>query len=254
MLDRIEQNAQTEGLQQTSGTAVSFRNVEFSIDGKQLLQGVNCEISRAGITVIMGPNGAGKSMFLRIIAGLLKPVRGEVFIQPERGEQGVSAEISIVFQNPVLLRRSAYANIAYVLKKRGVAKNTSVQRVNQALAHAKLEGRAQTPARQLSGGEQQRLAMARAMVMDSAILLLDEATANLDPASTFIVEKMVDEASHNGTKIIFITHDVRQAKRVGDDVLFLHQGRILAHKPKDKFFENPGSDEAQAYLDGRFIE
>ncbi len=254
MLDRVEPQIQSDAMQQAPDIAVSFRNVEFSIDGKRLLHKLNCEIGKAGKTVIMGPNGAGKSIFLRMIAGLLKPESGEIFIPPNDSEQQRSADISIVFQNPVLLRRSVSANIAYVLKQQGHSKKTIARLVSEALVQAKLEDRAQMPARQLSGGEQQRLAMARALVMGSSILLLDEATANLDPASTFIVEEMVDVASRAGTKIIFITHDVRQAKRVGDDILFLHKGRILAHKPKDAFFKEPGSEEAQAYLDGRVIE
>ena len=230
---------------------VEFHNVDFSINASKLIDNASCQIAMTGKTVVMGANGAGKSLFLRLIAGLLQPDSGHLNVYAGNSASTAPASISMVFQNPVLLRRTAFANIAYVLQQAGHQKQKIATKVNHALTLARLNDQAQTPARHLSGGEQQRLALARAMVVSPDILLLDEATANLDPASTFIVEKMVDEVSRTGTKIIFVTHDIRQTRRLADDVLFIHNGRILAHKPASEFFRNPGSHQAQAYLDGR---
>jgi len=230
---------------------IEFQNVSFSINKQEIIHDINCQLNKAGKTVVMGANGAGKSVFLRLIAGLLKPVTGKVVICENSNPDTCDVTLSLVFQKPVLLRRSTFANVAYVLKHQNHPKQHIPEKVNNALRLARLEPQAQTPARHLSGGEQQRLALARALVVEPGILLLDEATASLDPVSTFIVENMVEEVAANGTKVVFVTHDVRQARRIADDILFIHQGRTLAHKPTKDFFHDPGSQEAQAYLDGR---
>ncbi len=121
----------------------------------------------------------------------------------------------------------------------------------RALQDAQLENHADTPARKLSGGEQQRLAMARALVVSPPALLLDEPTASLDPASTFVIEDLITGASSRGTKIILVTHDIKQAKRLADDIVFIHEGKIVAQNGRDGFFREPGSEQAQSYLDGR---
>jgi len=234
--------------------AVRFQNVNLTIAGKNLLRDISCTLNMRGKTVVMGPNGAGKSLFLRLLAGLLKPTSGQITGGIASTATDTVSCLSMVFQNPVLLRRSAFANIAYVLHRQKFSRVQLSEKVTDALKTARLETRAQIPARRLSGGEQQRLALARALVVEPAALLLDEATASLDPASTHIVERMADEAAQNGTKVIFVTHDVKQAKRVADDVLFIDSGRIMAHKSAKDFFKDPGSDEAQAYLDGRVPE
>ena len=228
-----------------------LNEVNLFINKVKLLHNINCTINSAGITVIMGPNGAGKSLLLRLLAGLLKPTNGNISGGVNDKDIKAGAHLSIVFQNPVLLRRSAYANIAYVLRSQKISAALVREKIDHALCSARLDIRAQMPARKLSGGEQQRLALARALVVEPVALLLDEATANLDPASTQIVENMVNEASKKGTKIIFVTHDIKQAKRIGDDILFIHMGRVMAHKSSIDFFRDPGSDESQAYLDGR---
>lgn len=230
---------------------VEFKNVNLTINGKKLIDDLSFQITGPGKTVVMGANGAGKSLLMRLISGLLQPDNGEITCWSGSEKSPRPVRMSMVFQKPVLLRRTAFANIAYVLKQQNLPKQHLSQIVNDALDMAQLGRHAQTPARKLSGGEQQRLALVRGLVVKPDILLLDEATANLDPASTFIVEQLVDKASQGGAKVLFVTHDVRQAKRTADDILFLHEGRNLAHQPAEQFFENPGSREAQAYLDGR---
>jgi tungstate transport system ATP-binding protein len=259
----VKQSIGTPTVQPQNCSAIEFHDVSLTIGSNHLIHNINCRIDPLGTTVVMGPNGAGKSLFLRLLAGLLQPTKGRIIGGVTETGNGVDAGLgeahgnslggglSMVFQNPVLLRRTAFANLAYVLRQRNLNNRLVKQKVDEALVSARLAAQAQISARRLSGGEQQRLALARALVVDPAALLLDEATANLDPASTHIVECMAEEASKRGTKVIFVTHDIKQAKRIADDVLFIHLGRVMSHKPARDFFLDPGSDEAQAYLDGR---
>ena len=156
----------------------------------------------------------------------------------------------MVFQRPVLLRRSVAANIDFVLGLRGKA---TAGRRSDILELVGLSDRARQPARLLSGGEQQRLALARALALAPDVLFLDEPTASLDPASVQWIEEIVRTAQDRGTKIIFVTHDIGQARRLGDEIVFVHRGRVLEHTPAQRFFEAPASDEARDYLNGRII-
>ncbi len=258
-------------LEQTNRTATStalrrckplqFKGVVLEIDGVALIREINCTLEASGKTIVLGPNGAGKSLFLRLLTGLMEPTSGS--ITGGLGEQDGSRNLdqdtgapcmSLVFQNPVMLRRTAFENIAFVLRHHQVPKHEIDSKVAKALAMARLETRAQVPARRLSGGEQQRLALARTLIINPHALLLDEPSASLDPLSTAIVEDMIEQADAMGTKIVLVTHDIKQAKRMADDILFIHEGRVLAHKSKRAFFKDPGSKQAQAYLDGRVPE
>ncbi len=234
-------------------TPARFRNVSLEIDGTELIKNISCTLEPTGKTIIIGPNGAGKSLFLRLLAGIIEPTQGKI-TGPENpnGDAGNICQI-LVFQKPVLLRRSAFENIAFVLRQKNCPRHKMKDKVMAALEKARLADHAKTPARALSGGEQQRLALARALVVDPAMLLLDEPTASLDPASTYLVQKMVCEADNNGTKIILVTHDIKQAKQLADDILFIHDGQIKAHQPARAFFDQPDCSEAQDYLDGRLL-
>ena len=159
---------------------------------------------------------------------------------------------ALVFQRPVLLRRSVEANIAFVLNLRP-AKGACRHEISALLDRVGLAGREKTPARLLSGGEQQRVALARALASKPGMLFLDEATANLDPASTLIIEDIVRDETRTGTKIIFVTHDLAQARRLANDIVFLHRGRIAEQAPARAFFEQPKSKAAQDYLAGRIV-
>jgi tungstate transport system ATP-binding protein len=159
----------------------------------------------------------------------------------------------MVFQRPVLLRRSVVANVEYALAAQGIGRAERRERARAALVAAKLEHLAERPARVLSGGEQQRLAVARALAIRPDVLLLDEPTANLDPASTLAIEELIGVAHREGTKIIFVTHDIGQAKRLADDVVFMHAGRVGEHIPADRFFSGPTYEPAKAYLAGRLF-
>jgi tungstate transport system ATP-binding protein len=155
-----------------------------------------------------------------------------------------------VFQTPVLLRRSVAANIDFVLRSRG---GSDAARRDALLGRVGLDGRQAQPARLLSGGERQRLALARALATEPGILFLDEPTASLDPASVLKIEEIVRGAAAAGTRIVFVTHDVGQARRLADDVVFLSRGRLAEHAPARRFFDRPESRAARDYLAGRIV-
>ncbi|MBM3568644.1 MAG: ATP-binding cassette domain-containing protein [Alphaproteobacteria bacterium] len=222
---------------------LTVEGLGFAAGGETLLAGIGFAL-RAGMrSVVLGPNGAGKSLLLRLLHGLIRPTAGSMrWSAPEPAR--VQA---LVFQRPVLLRRSVAANIYYALELRGVS---DAGRVDEALARTGLTALADRPARVLSGGEQQRLALARAWATRPELLLLDEPTANLDPAATRAVEEIVAAIHAAGTKIVMTTHDLGQARRLADEVLFLHRGRLVEHRPATEFFAAPASEAARAFLKG----
>lgn len=224
--------------------------VSYAAGGRTLIDRLSLSLERGARTVILGPNGAGKSLTLRLCHGLLKPTSGEV---AWRGPAAPDGRHAMVFQRPVLLRRSARANIEHALSLRGAGRSGRRERATAALERFGLASLAERPARVLSGGEQQRLALARAWAPRPQVLFLDEPTATLDPAATRTIETMIDAFHADGVKIVMTTHDLGQARRLADEVLFLHQGRIVEHAPADRFFANPGTPEAAAFLNGDLL-
>ena len=220
----------------------------FEAGGRRLLDGLGFELAAGRRSVILGPNGAGKSLMLRLCHGLIAPTAGT--ISWRGGMRAARARQAMVFQRPVMLRRSAAANVAYALGGRPMGRRQRRARVAEALEKAALPHLAGTPARVLSAGEQQRLALARASVLDPEVLFLDEPTANLDPSATRAVEAMVLAIAAHGTKIILTTHDLGQARRIADEVLFLYEGRLLEHTPAAAFFAGPKTAQARAFIAG----
>ncbi len=229
---------------------LSVRDLSLEVDGHRLLDAITITVASTGVTLVMGANGAGKSLLIRILHGLQAATAGEVSWNATPAGPATRRRQAMVFQRPVLLRRSAVANIDFVLR---LAQVRSRDACLALLARVGLEQLADRPARQLSGGEQQRLALARALATGPEVLFLDEPTANLDPASTKIIEDIVREESRQGTKIIFVTHDIAQARRIGDEVIFMHHGRVLETAPSTRFFDNPTSPQARDYLAGRIV-
>jgi tungstate transport system ATP-binding protein len=231
---------------------LALHEVCFEAAGRYLVDHISCVLEAQPYTVILGPNGAGKSLLLRLCHGLIRASSGSVQwhgmdVDAARRYQ------AMVFQRPVLLRRTVAANISYALRIHGVPRRRRPMLVGEALEQAGLVDLAGRPARLLSGGEQQRLALARAWVLKPQVLLLDEPTASLDPAATQAVETLLDQISKSGTKLIMTTHDLGQARRLADEVLFLHRGRLLEHGPAAEFFGRPKSKEAAAFLEGRLV-
>ena len=226
------------------------RGLCYEAGGDLLIDTVDLKLGAGAITMIMGPNGAGKSVFSRLLHGMLEPSAGEILWGGRPLDEETRKRQAMVFQTPVLLRRSVEANMAFALRLHGDKGNG---RCAAMLEEAGLANKAGQPARLLSGGERQRLAIARALVADPEVLFLDEPTASLDPASVQMIEEIVFSARDRGVKIIFITHDIGQAKRLADDVVFMHKGRIVERAPATRFFDKPSSPQARDYLAGRIV-
>jgi tungstate transport system ATP-binding protein len=224
-------------------------DVGWAVGDKLLLSGITATLEQGSRTVVLGPNGAGKSVLLRLCHGLLQPTSGQVrWATPE--VPGVPRRQAMVFQRPVLFRRSVLGNVTFALGLAGVGHAERRDRALAALARAGLAGLADRPARVLSGGEQQRLALARAWSLQPEVLFLDEPTANLDPGATREIETVIEAIHAAGTKIVLVTHNLGQARRLGDEVLFLDRGRLVEHTTMDRFFTQPKSVEAIAFLRG----
>jgi tungstate transport system ATP-binding protein len=220
--------------------------VSYAVNGRAIIDRVSMEISEGPRTVILGPNGAGKSVLMRLCHGLLVPTSGSITWRSAVGRR----RQAMVFQRPVMLRRSALANIIYGLKLAGVPPRERGLRAGDVLEAVGLSSVAGRPARVLSGGEQQKLALARAWALGPEVLFLDEPTANLDPGATRDVETIIGQIRAGGTKIVMTTHNLGQAKRLSDEILFLNQGRLVERTPADQFFTKPASAEAEAFIRG----
>ncbi len=225
---------------------IETRDLSLTMAGTRLISGIDLCLAEPGITVILGPNGAGKTMLLRLLHGLVEPTSGEIRMAGKPLSPEITRRQALVFQKPVLLRRSVSANIDFVLKAR---KSTADR--DALLSRVGLTAKARQPARLLSGGEQQRLALARALATMPDLLLLDEATASLDPASVQMIETIIREINAQGTQVLLVSHDIGQARRLADHVMFLSNGRLLEDAPAQDFFAATRTEAARAFLDGR---
>ncbi|MFO1317868.1 MAG: ATP-binding cassette domain-containing protein [Burkholderiales bacterium] len=230
-----------------SGLPIVCAGVAVGRNGTRLLRDVDVAIGRGACTLILGPNGAGKSTLLRVLHGLLRPSEGAV---TWGGAATRPAGHAMVFQRAVLLRRSAAANIRYALALAGVRGAEADARIADALAEVGLTALAARSARVLSGGEQQRLALARAWALRPEVLFLDEPTASLDPKASRAVEDIVRGIRARGTTIVMTSHNLAQAKRLAADVVFLYEGRPVEQSPAAAFFDSPRSAEAADFLKG----
>ena len=233
---------------ETAAWLLMAEELRYERGGRCLLDGISFALSPSGITALLGPNGAGKSLLLRLLGGLIRPDSGRIRFDP-----AFDGSTGMVFQKPVLLRRSVRANLDHALRIARIPRRQRTGRIAELLVMADLTHCAESPARALSGGEQQRLTMARALVSKPRLLLLDEPTASLDPAATAGFEALTREIARMGTKIMLVTHDLHQARRIADDVIFIHKGRIHEQGPTTAFFAAPRSPEARAYCAGTLI-
>jgi tungstate transport system ATP-binding protein len=220
---------------------------------RRILDALDIEIGGRGMLVVMGPNGAGKSVLVRVLAGLVPPTAGQVTWAGTPPDRRRAPKLGFVFQRPVHLRRSALANVAYALAVAGVSKAHRRERAQAALERGRIAHLGQAPARVLSGGEQQLLSLARALATEPEILILDEPTSALDPAATTAIEDLLVEVRAQGVRVVLITHDLGQARRLADEVAFIHRGRLLERTPSDEFFVRPRSPQAQAFARGEIV-
>ena len=230
--------------------------VGYHVQGRQLLGPLSLTLERGRRTVILGPNGAGKSLFMRLCHGLLPPSSGQIRWGNGAGPLPMALlrrRQAMVFQRPVMLRRSALRNVTFALASAGLPLAERRLRATAALERFGLLALARRDARLLSGGEQQRLALARAWALEPDVLFLDEPTAALDPAAVHAFEASLARFHERGIKIVMATHDLGQARRLADEVLFLAGGHVLEQAPAVEFFSQPRSAAARAFLAGEIV-
>jgi tungstate transport system ATP-binding protein len=221
---------------------IHLDGVSLTLGGRPILDRLSLEVAARGITALIGPNGAGKSVTLRVIDGLLRPDTGSVRLAPGRR--------AFVFQRPALVRASAAANVALGLIPLDLARRERAERTEAALARVGLSERASDAATRFSGGEQQRLVLARAWAMRPDLLLLDEPTASLDPAATETIESLIVEMAGAGTAVLLVSHNLGQVARLADETVVLSAGRAVERGPTRSVLFSPRTAEARAYLTG----
>jgi tungstate transport system ATP-binding protein len=235
-----------------SSLPLRLTGVRYAVGGTTLIPNLDLMLGGHGITAILGPNGAGKSLTLRLCHGLIQPTAGAVeWLGP--GAAISRRRHAMVFQRPVMLRRSARGNLIHALALAGQGYRARRLTAHAALDRFGLTALADRPARVLSGGEQQRLALARAWSLRPEVLFLDEPTANLDPAATRAVESMIGEFVRDGIRIVMTTHDLGQARRLADEVVLLNRGTMIEQAPAASFFDQPRTTEAAAFLRGDLL-
>jgi len=234
-----------------SDLPIVFADASILAGEVTILDNVTLTLAPGEPTILIGPNGAGKTTLLRAAMGLIPLSRGRVTwggkeTAPQTGQ-------SILFQRPVMLRRSAIGNVRYALASAGVPQNARAERAAELMTLVGLTGLEQRPARRLSGGEQQRLALARALARDPAVLFLDEPSASLDPAATKAIEDIVRAVAGRGVKVVMATHDLGQAKRTAGDIVLLHRGRLIEQGTAAEFFAAPRTQEARKFIAGELL-
>lgn len=237
-------SAHRQGGDRAAPPLVRLAGVSVARGGRAILDDLTLDILPGRPTLLIGPNGSGKTTLLRTAMQLIRPDAGTVQVA-----HGLNA--SIVFQRPVMLRRSAGANIAFARNAAGLS--CDAETIASLLASVGLAGFAQRPARLLSGGEQQRLAIARALAREPRLLFLDEPTASLDPASTKTIEDIVAHIVEQGVKVVMSTHDLGQARRLAGDVVFVLRGRVAEHAPSAMFFSAPSTEAARRFIAGDLV-
>jgi tungstate transport system ATP-binding protein len=235
----------------TSDLPITLDDVSVAIRDVTIIDRLSLALASGAPTVLIGPNGAGKTTLLRLAMGLIAPTRGRITWAGR--ESAAPAHRAIVFQRPVMLRRSAAANIRYALAKAGVPRSERGKRLDELCALVGLNGLGDRPARKLSGGEQQRLALARALAKEPHVLFLDEPTASLDPAATKAIEDVVRAVAARGIKVVMSTHDLGEARRLAGEIVLMHRGRVVETTDAHVFFSKPGTPEARRFVAGELL-
>ncbi|MGH8429978.1 MAG: ATP-binding cassette domain-containing protein [Solimonas sp.] len=230
---------------------ILFEEVTATAGAVTMLDRVSLAFEPGPPTVLLGPNGSGKTTLLRIAMGLVRPSHGRITWGSR--EHAPPVRRAIVFQRPTMLRRSAADNVRYALCAAGIPLSRHKAGIDELLALVGLGHAADRPARRLSAGEQQRLALARALARDPAVLFLDEPTASLDPASTQAVEGVIQTVSRRGIKVVLSTHDLAEARRLAGEVVLLNRGRIVETGMVDDFFNAPRTGEARKFIAGELL-
>ena len=231
-------------------TPIVVSNLSLLLGEIKILDKINCKIHNESIIAILGPNGAGKSMFLKSINGLIGVESRKIYFNSREINDHIRKDMALVFQKPTLLRRTVLENMQFVLEKKNKISNLEIINLLQRVG---LDIYKYKPARLLSGGEQQRLSLARALLINPSLLLLDEPTANLDPYSLNLIEEIILDENKKGKTIILTTHDMGQAKRLAKEILFFNKGKLLEQTKAINFFKKPKTKEAQSYINGKIL-
>ncbi len=231
-------------------TPIEVIDLSVSLGKDLILDKISCSIKNNSITAVIGPNGAGKSIFLQTINGLTNIDYGKITFNKIYNNDEIRNKQAMVFQTPTLLRRNVKSNMDFVSNVKNKNGKLIIKNI---LKRVGLEGYDDKPARLLSGGEKQRLSLARALFIEPSVLLLDEPTANLDPFSLKLIEEIILEESKKGATIILTTHDMAQAKRLASDIIFFNKGKILEQTDANAFFRNPLTKEAKKYINGEIL-
>lgn len=228
---------------------IEIQNLKKSYQNQTVLNIDHCLISHGKITALVGPNGAGKSTFLSLIAGLIEQDSGT--IQYDHCSSIPYHHMTLVFQEPYLIHTTVEENIAYPLKIR--KKNTLEinERVQQLANELGLIPLLHKKATHLSFGEAQKVALARALSFNPNLLLLDEPSASLDPHTTYDIENMLLKMKN--TTIVFITHNLAQAKRMADEIILLHEGKIIEKNDTATFFDHPFQPQTKKFIEGELL-
>jgi tungstate transport system ATP-binding protein len=235
----------------TADLPITFDNVTVAARAVTILDRITLTLSPGPPTVLIGPNGSGKTTLLRTAMGLTTPSQGRI---TWGGRENVRpTRRAILFQRPVMLRRSVGANIRFALRAAGIPRPEHKTRIGELLGLVDLEQLTDRPARRLSGGEQQRLALARALARDPAVLFLDEPTASLDPAATKEIEDVIHAVSDRGIKVVMSTHDLGEARRLAGEIVMLHRGRLIETGEASAFFNAPQTGEANRFIAGELL-
>ncbi|WP_158966652.1 ATP-binding cassette domain-containing protein [Chachezhania sediminis] len=238
---------------QLASTRIDVTALRLSRSGRQVLDVPHLVLEGPGPTAILGPNGAGKSLLLRCLHGLIAQDTGTIAQDGRRLRSGAAAGQAMVFQRPVLLRRSVAANLAFVLRRQRLGHATRQKRIAELLEEGGLSTKARQPARSLSGGEAQRLAILRALATGPRVLFLDEPTSALDPAATAKIETMIARIASEGVRVVLVTHDIGQARRLAHDIILMQGGRVAEHSPAGAFFARPLTQAGRLYLSGELL-
>jgi tungstate transport system ATP-binding protein len=230
---------------------ITFEDATIVAGAVTILDGISLKLAPGAPTVLIGPNGSGKTTLLRAAMGLIPISHGRIAWGGQ--EEAPPTRRAILFQRPVMLRRSAAGNIRYALASAGVPRGERAGRSAELIALVGLQGLERRPARRLSGGEQQRLALARALARDPAVLFLDEPSASLDPAATKAIEDIIRDIAARGVKVVMATHDLGQARRLAGDIMLLRRGRLIEQAPAAEFFTAPRTQEAKAFTAGELL-